>query len=400
MRFCPHCGAPLMAGAKFCIECGKQLGESGPSAAASTPKASKPKGSGFQLTNSFIGVFFGIVILGLAAAAYILSRPLPQNSSTQGAASSAGQGASNQNASGMLPPGHPKIELPTEARSFIDQVEQNAKAKPNDVAAWVKLGTVSMRAALFDRSYYTKAADAFAHVLKLDPDNLDALRGIGDIDYDSQKYDQAIAVYEHYLKKKPDDPEVRTDLGTMYLYTGNADQAVIQYEKAIAQKPDFFQAYYNLGVAYGEQGNKKKAVAALTKAASLAPDEDRRKQTEKTLEQLTGAKPSAEAASAPPAAPGAAAKNDTFHGAVEQMLRNLPVAGQRVSAVEWPGEYRAKVLLDNLPLDSIPPFARVKLMGDIKAGIDSAKAAHNVTSKVELDLVDGQSGRVMKTVTE
>jgi tetratricopeptide (TPR) repeat protein len=399
MRFCPQCGAPLMAGAKFCIECGKQLGE--PATPASTPTSprSKTEGSGFQITNAFVGVFLGIVILGLAAAAYILSRPLPQVPTQEGA-SSAGPGASNQNASGALPPGHPKIELPTEARTFIDQVEQQAKAKPNDVAAWVKLGTVSMRAALFDRSYYARAADAFGHVLKLDPNNPDALRGIGDIDYDAQKYDEAIAAYEHYLKEKPNDPEVRTDLGTMYLYTGNADQAVVQYNKAIALKPDFFQAYYNLGVAYGEQGDKSKAAAALTKAVSLAPDAQRRKEAQDTLARVTGTTAPQQASSTAPSSTGATTKDQTFHGAIEQMLRNLPVAGQRVSAVEWPGKYRAKVLLDNLPLNAIPPFARVKLMGDIKAGINSAKAAHKVTSKVELDIVDGQSGRVMQTVTE
>ena len=38
------------------------------------------------------------------------------------------------------------------------------------------------RAAMFDPSYYPKAADAYANVLKLDPDDLPALRGVGNID--------------------------------------------------------------------------------------------------------------------------------------------------------------------------------------------------------------------------
>ena len=173
------------------------------------------------------------------------SAPAPQQNV---AANPAAGGSQN----GSLPPGHPTIELPTEARTFVDKIERDAIAKPKDVAAWNKFGAVSMRAAMFDQTYYGKAEDAYGHVLKLEPDNLDALRGIGDIDYDKQHYDEAIAAYEHYLKKKPDDPEVRTDLGTMYLYTGNADQAVVQYKKAIASKPGFFQAYYNMGIAYAQ----------------------------------------------------------------------------------------------------------------------------------------------------
>src|SRR5262249_15448091 len=132
--------------------------------------------------------------------------------------------AAGNAAPGQLPQGHPKVELPTEARTFIDKTEKDARAKPNDLVAWNKFGAVAMRAALFDASYYAKAQDAYGHVLKIDPENLDALRGMGDIYYDQNRYDEAIAAYEHYLKQKPDDPEVRTDLGTMYLSTGNADQ--------------------------------------------------------------------------------------------------------------------------------------------------------------------------------
>ena len=191
--------------------------------------------------------------------------------------------------SGSLPPGHPTIELPTEARSFVDKIERDAIAKPKDVTAWNKFGAVSMRAAMFDQTYYGKAEEAYGHVLKLDPDNLDALRGIGDIDYDKQHYDEAIAAYEHYLKKKPDDPEVRTDLGTMYLYTGNADQAVVQYKKAIASKPGFFQAYYNMGIAYAQMNKPDDAAATLKQAIALAPDDTARDQVKALLAKLSGA---------------------------------------------------------------------------------------------------------------
>ena len=32
MRFCPQCGAPLLAGAKFCVECGRALDVAAPGA--------------------------------------------------------------------------------------------------------------------------------------------------------------------------------------------------------------------------------------------------------------------------------------------------------------------------------------------------------------------------------
>jgi predicted TPR repeat methyltransferase len=463
MRFCPQCGAPLLAGAKFCVECGRAL-----DAAASG--AGEPGGVARgrnTITKAFVFVFVALAVVGLAAAAWIyVKTPEVVREQIAGAppvaAPSAGAPASNPGASpnapapdqnvsanpaaggsqnGGLPPGHPTIELPTEARSFVDKIERDANAKPNDVTAWNKFGAVSMRAAMFDQSYYGKAEDAYGHVLKLDPDNLDALRGIGDIDYDKQHYDEAIAAYEHYLKKKPDDPEVRTDLGTMYLYTGNADQAVVQYKKAISAKPGFFQAYYNMGIAYAQENKPDDAAATLKRAIALAPDDTARTQVKELLAKLTGAPAgsasmqaasaatpstrklsaapvksaaakSTAAASSPeasaaiaakaPASPAAASTSsaDDFHDDVETMVRGLPIAGPKVASVEWPDKLKAKVMMDSFPMDQMPPFAKTKFLTDLKAGIDSAKKDNNISSPVEVNIVDHASGNVMETITE
>jgi tetratricopeptide (TPR) repeat protein len=492
MRFCPQCGAALLAGAKFCVECGRALeGEAAGAGAASgggTPRARQT-----PITNAFVLVFVAITVVGLGAAAWImwrtpeavreqLSGPPAANAPAGNAPAGSQAAASSQQTTanpaaggsenGGLPEGHPKIELPTEARSFIDKIEKDAQAKPKDVAAWNKLGTVSMRAAMFDQSYYGKAEEAYGHVLKIDPDNLDALRGVGDIDYDKQLYDEAIAAYEHYLKKKPDDPEVRTDLGTMYLYTGNADQAVVQYKKAIASKPGFFPAYYAMGVADGQMNKPDDAAAAFNKALALAPDDAARDQVKQQLAKVTGAPASSSgapmqaasaatpatkslAAKAPAAAKSAAASSpaviaksapapkaaapanadsaarstaaassagpspalaakepaspaaasttstaDDFHDAVEDMVRGLPIAGPKVTTVEWPDKLKASVFMANFPMDQMPPFAKEKFLSDLKAGIDSAKKDNNISAPVEVNIVDGASGHVMETVTE
>src|ERR1700687_1483587 len=320
MRFCPQCGAPLMAGAKFCVECGRPIAAGAASGAGETPSAAGSAATrvdalrrNMPITTAFVFVFVAITVIGLLAAAWIMLRtpeavreqvasvpitaapdtapPSSDAASNSGAAMQPGVAnpAAGGTQNGDLPAGHPKIELPTEARTFIDKIEKDAHAKPNDLVAWNKLGAVSMRAAMFDQSYYGRAEEAYGHVLKQEPDNLDALRGIGDIDYDKQHYDEAVAAYEHYLKKKPDDPEVRTDLGTMYLYTGNADQAVVQYKKAISAKPGFFQGYYNMGIAYAQENKPADAVATLKQAIALAPDDTARTQVKELLAKLTGA---------------------------------------------------------------------------------------------------------------
>jgi tetratricopeptide (TPR) repeat protein len=471
MRFCPQCGAPLLAGAKFCVECGRALDVAASGAGETGTARGSARGGRNTITTAFVLVFVTITLVGLGVAAWIMMKtpevvreqianaPPPAvapNAEASGANAAPDQNASanpaaggNQN--GGMPPGHPTIELPTEARSFVDKIERDAIAKPKDVTAWNKFGAVAMRAAMFDQTYYGKAEEAYGHALKLDPDNLDALRGIGDIDYDKQHYDEAVAAYEHYLKKKPDDPEVRTDLGTMYLYTGNADQAVVQYKKAVVAKPGFFQAYYNMGIAYAQMNKPADAAATLNKALTLAPDDTARDQVKTLIAKLSGApaagastagapKASASmqaasaatppapkisktpaaavgaksppAASSPAASAAIAAKSsaspaaapspsaDDFHDAVETMVRGLPIAGPKVTTVEWPDKLKAKVFMDNFPMDEMPPFAKTKFLTDLKAGIDSAKKDNNVSSPVEVNIVDGASGNVMETITE
>lgn len=355
----------------------------------------------------FLGVIGSILVVGLTVA-FVIMRQQPARERLIASAPAQAPVSTTVQDKGEMPPGHPQVKLPKEALDFIAQTQAKARANPGDLATWNRLGDVTLRAAMFDPAYYATAEDAYAHVLKVDPENLNALRGIGNIDFDQRKYDQAIAAYEHYLRLKPDDADVRTDLGTMYLSTGVADQAINQYKRVLGAHPGFFDAEFNLAVAYGQMGDAPKARAALEKARKFAPDADGRNRVDQMLASLdtggeapsagaaaeAGASQSAQAGSAPVAAAG------TFEGAIEQMLRDLPVAGPKVASVKWDSQNRARVLMDNFPMDQMPPFAQAKFVSDLKAGIEQVKKSHRVNTPVEIDLSDAASGRVMQSVTE
>ncbi len=408
MRFCPQCGAPVIAGAKFCVECGTPLSTSAAPAesAAGAASAAPAAPAAPRISRAFAVVFGSILVIGLAASALIL-RKLPQRQ--RELASAAARGG----APGNLPPGHPQlVKLPDEARKFIADLQAKAEAAPKDVAAWNRLGDVAERAAMFDQSYYGPAERAYAHVLKLDPDNLDALRGVGNVDYDRHHYDEAIAAYEHYLDRKPDDPRVRTDLGTMYLSSGSTDLATVEYKKVIAKNPKFFEAYFNLGVAYAEQEDKPAARSYFLKARELAPDDRTRGEIDQMLASVGGAGGEAAVASegagassgaGAPGAGGAAeaavGSSATFQGAFEQMVRALPIAGSKVHAVQWTGASRARMLMDNFPMDQMPPFAATRFLDDLKSGTRDVMNDHHVRGPVTVEIADAASNRVMRSVT-
>lgn len=100
-----------------------------------------------------------------------------------------------------------------------------------------------------------------------------------------------------------------------------------------------------------------------------------------------------------PAASAASGDAD-FHDSFEEMVRGLPIAGPKVGSVQWPDKLKARVLMDNFPMDQMPPFAKTKFLSDLRAGIESAKQDNDISSPVEVNIVDSASGRVMETITQ
>jgi tetratricopeptide (TPR) repeat protein len=414
MRFCPECGTPVMPGAKFCVGCGTALtvpaelakgaiggtAEQGAMRAPLAPASEAAPAPGApsmpsSLTPAFAAVFAAIFAIGLGAAALIMRQQPRRERLLATATAQTGQ-------SGNLPPGHPEVvKIPDEARKFIDQLKAKADATPHDAAAWDRFGDAAARAAMFDPSYYPKAEEAYAHVLKLNPDDLAALRGVGNIDYDRRRYDEAIAAYEHYLSRKPDDPRVRTDLGTMYLSSGNPDVAIVQYQKVLTADPSFFEAYFNLGVAYAELANKPLARSYLVKARALAPDEKSRAEVDQMLAAVGagGSESAAASAGGGAAASAAAGSATTFQGAFEQMARGLAIAGPKVHGVHWTDQTHARLLMNDFPMDQMPPFAAARFLGDLKSGTADAMKSHQVKGPVTVEIADAASNRVMQSVT-
>ncbi len=404
MRFCPQCGSKLLPAARFCSACGENL--MAPDQGASNKpsiegRSAAPTGPATNSLTSgpFLAVFGALLGFGTLMAWMIL-RQLPARENLLASAPPPVTTSEASDSSEKFPEGRPQVQLPKEALAFIRQVENKAHAHSNDLAAWNELGEVTLRAATFDPSYYAAAAEAYEHVLKIDPDNLAALRGVGNINFDQRKYDAAIAAYEHYLSKKPDDPDVRTDLGTMLLSSGAADQAIKQYQRVLEAHPAFFEAMFNLGVAYGES-NPVAARDALNKAIKLAPDAQARSRASQLLASLDS-NSNSPMGGKNPAASGATpgAPPTTFRAAVEQAIRDLPVAGDKVQSVQWSSDSQARVMMDNFPMEQMPPFATTKFITDLKAGIEQAKTSFKVAAPVKVDLCDAATGRVMRSVTD
>jgi tetratricopeptide (TPR) repeat protein len=375
-RFCPACGAPAVPAANFCTACGGALrGGAGRSTKAAGWREQMPA---LVVFGAFLAIGLGLWISVLAPGDAPERMPLAKQQPPT--APSGGDG-------GELPADHPPLALPADVTKFIADLEKQAEASPNDLATWKRLGDVEYRAAQIDKSHLPKAEQAFRKVLALAPNDLDAIRGLGNVHFDRDEYPQAIEQYARYLEIDPKDSSVRTDLGTMHLYEGDAKKALAEYDKVLAADPKFFQAHFNKGIAYRRAGEEENAKKSFEQARALAPDE-------RTKQQIAAALGEGAATSAP----GAAAPQGSFQGMVERTLREHPIAGPKVVGFEWPAPTSGKVLLEAFPMEAMPQPIRERFLARLEKELADARAKAGGAGAVELALVDRASGKVMATV--
>ncbi|MBI2962396.1 MAG: tetratricopeptide repeat protein [Deltaproteobacteria bacterium] len=342
-----------------------------------------PSPAGLVVLIAFLAV--GLALWGLLAA------PGPGPGRIPLPPKDAGGTAGATAAQGSLPKDHPSLEIPADVKKFIGELEQKAAAQPKDLETWKNAAQVEYRAGQVDRQYLDKAEASFRHVLELDADNLDALRALGNLNFDRERYAQAVEFYSRYLALKPDDLNVRTDLGTMHLYGGDADKAIAEYDRAIARDSTFYQAHFNRGIALAQKGDGPQALASLTRARELAPDDATRKQIEAMIDHT-------QRASAAPAA-GAPVAPKGFQGLVEDGLRAHPIVGPKIVALEWTSAVAGRARLRDFPLQAMPETVRQKFLERVENQLGEAKRRSAAPGRAELQLVDDATGQVMATVS-
>jgi len=387
-RFCSQCGAELVAGARFCITCGRAL-----SGAAS---ASGPLRVGRWAPLAVFGVVLVAGAIAVLTGRSNVIAPAGVPGRSAGVAAPAGGGESPA----AMPEGHPQIEIPADVVQAITEMKRQAEAAPDDLAIWTRLAGVQYRAGLIDKRYLPESTRSFEHVLERDPKNLEALRHLGNIAFDQQQPVRAIEFYVRYLALKPDDNGVTTDMATMYLSRGDTKTAIQFYQQVLARQPDFFEALFNLGIAYRTDGDLQQAMVHFEKAKAAAPDERARQQVDQVIARASAPDAPPAAGGAPGAAPPPVAAPVDFRQGIEAIFRSHPMIGPKLGGVEWQGEDVARVSIREFPMQGMPPEIRQRFLDRLRTQVRERKAANQRTAQIRIELIDPANQSVMETIVE
>ena len=152
-----------------------------------------------------------------------------------------------------------------------------------------RLAMADARAVLADvhvhsQDYQDKAVTEFEEVLKLEPGNTAALRGMGYAYLIKHEYQRAAEYFTKAIEHDADDPRLlyysallAQDEGGRGL-SGDREQlglAQKQLEKSIALNPEFADAYRLLALTYVSLGKKDQALRTIRKAVELSPRNER-----------------------------------------------------------------------------------------------------------------------------
>jgi len=88
----------------------------------------------------------------------------------------------------------------------------------------------------------------YKEILRKDPNNLQALIGIGNLYFDTKQDLLAIENYRKAIALDPTNTNVRTDMAICYRRSGNPGLAIEELKKAISTTPRHAQSRYNLGL--------------------------------------------------------------------------------------------------------------------------------------------------------
>lgn len=103
-------------------------------------------------------------------------------------------------------------------------------------------------------------------IIKLEPNNADALHFLGIIEVKRKKFDSALLYFQKVLKVSPHHVYANSNVGNVLIELKRYNEALIYFDRVIAIDPDYVDAYCNKGNALKALGRYEDALTSYDKA--------------------------------------------------------------------------------------------------------------------------------------
>ena len=145
-------------------------------------------------------------------------------------------------------------------------------ASPDDSQLWTMQGV-----AYNGQGDKKEALNSFRHALKISPDNIPALQGAAQINYDAGD-PAGIPLLEHLLKLSPNDLTSHGMLAVLEYQQGECSAAVVHFERAAQLFASQLPALHAYGTCLVKLNRLDQAADAFSKSLALNPDDRHERQ--------------------------------------------------------------------------------------------------------------------------
>lgn len=136
----------------------------------------------------------------------------------------------------------------------IALLQQAIPRAPDDSSLRFRLGL-----AYFWNRQLTEAIETLGKLSAEQPENLDALRALGNAQVEANRFADAAATFGRYLERSP-DPAVRLSRAQVFSWSGKYAEAITDYQQVLPSEPDNFEAALGLAQAVSWQGQHETAL--------------------------------------------------------------------------------------------------------------------------------------------
>lgn len=158
--------------------------------------------------------------------------------------------------------------------SLLGQLQADTDANPDDLAAWSRLTML-----LLQLNRREEAITGMENMVRLNPDNLAAKEGLGDMYDQGSAYDKAVAVYTDILDRSRDQEvqrrigeKIKLMEGKKAFNDGKSGLAMQRFEEVAAANPDNFLANFYLAILYAEAERYEEAAHAYEEVVRVQPN--------------------------------------------------------------------------------------------------------------------------------
>jgi len=141
------------------------------------------------------------------------------------------------------------------------------KVQPDNVDALFMLGVIFAQG-----GFYDYAIDCFQEAVRIKPNHIGAYYNLGNVYRDKEQIDGAMKCYQKVIQINPDYADAYINLGILFRQKERFDEEIAAYQKAIRIDSNAAGAYYNLGHSYFEKGQFDEALSCYQKVTQLVPN--------------------------------------------------------------------------------------------------------------------------------